>query len=134
MRPFEQHFIRHIELWLSAAGLLVAFVVPTILGPGVDFWKAVALTALLVSVLHGIVFWSVKRRHASVRRQTIAEVRGMLSSLAWTRVTSSDASAPSSEQRMLEEVHRLVDALTDERLARWKAAEQQAGHVANLPV
>ncbi len=134
MRRFEQHFIRHIELWLSAAGVVLAFLIPTVLGPGIDFWKAVALTALFVGFLHGIVFWSVKRRQASVRAQTIDEVRDMLRGLAWKRLSGSEVSASPSEQQTFEEVHRLVDTLTEERLKRWNESEQRAGRVANLTV
>lgn len=134
MRRFEQHFVRHIELWLSAAGIVVAFVVPMVLGSGIDFWKAVALTALVVSFLHGIVFWSIKRRQASVRAQTIAEVRTMLRGLAWTRLTGPNEQTSSTEQRAFDDVHRLVDTLTEERLNRWNESEQQAGRVANLTV
>ncbi len=133
MRAFEQHFIRHIELWLSAVGVVVAFTVPTVLGSGVDFWKAVAVTSLVVGFLHGIVFWTVRRRQTGEREQTIREAREMLRGLAWSRVDGGGSVPETSQRHTFDEVNRLVEALTEERLAQWRRANWSSRRGATLP-
>ena len=58
-----RHFVDNIELYLSAAGLVVVWAVAAVLG---------------VSVLHGAIFWVVRRRQRRIRAQSVHEIREML--------------------------------------------------------
>lgn len=55
-------FVNHIELWLSEVGLLLIFGVAFFMGSsGVAFWRLIALIAVGIGVVHGLIFWAVRR-------------------------------------------------------------------------
>jgi hypothetical protein len=74
-----QKIIQNLELVLTAAGLLVIF--------GVHFicektsggsWMIAAATAIAVGVIHGLIFWLVRRRQRHMRSLALAEAKRML--------------------------------------------------------
>ena len=72
--------LNNIELVLTLVGLIVILVVPRLLGSD-NPWYVMALTATIVGVLHGLIFWVVRRRQRLVRQQTIGSVRLMMQDL-----------------------------------------------------
>lgn len=70
--------IRNLELWLSTVGLLVVWAGASLFGSADNVWHLAALLALGVSVVHGGIFWLVRRRQRTVRLQAIAEIREMM--------------------------------------------------------
>ena len=73
----EAHLTAHLELYLSGVALAVALVVPLALELGTDT-QELAGAALAACVLQGWLHWLLRRRAARVRRELIAEVRGLL--------------------------------------------------------
>lgn len=132
-------FIDNIELWLSGAGLLVVWVASVIIAPGgADIWQVAAITALVVSVLHGLIFWGVRRRQRRVRREAIADIREMLSDrvknqLAVVQMGLQSSEADSEVQMQLEmigesvdNIAELVDGLSEDSLRSWKVHYDEA--------
>ena len=126
----SRKFFDHIELWLSAAGLGVVWLV-TLAAPAVEPWKVAAVTALGVSVIHGVLFWAVRRRQRRVRFEAVHEIREMLTDEVKNQLAVLGASLPSRGMEeyagQLEDVARSVDAigammdeLTEEKLTAWK--------------
>lgn len=121
-------FINHIELWLSGAGLLVIFGISLVAGPsGPEFWRLMALIAVGVGVLHGFIFWAVRRRQRQVRRQSIHEIRVMLEDVIKNKLTAIEMYLPETEEQRLEgirtsieEIAQEVDSLSEESLEGWK--------------
>jgi hypothetical protein len=124
--------LKNIELILSAAGLLVIFLVPTVIAPQpADYWKVVALTAIFVGALHGIIFWMIRQRQRAVREEAIKEIRLMLqdrinNALATIMVQTS-MSGVTKQEEQLEAIRQSVATisqqladLTDESLEKWK--------------
>ncbi len=71
-------FFDHIELWLSGLGLLVIWAVPFVVAPEAETWRVVAITAIGVGVLHGLIFWFVRRRREQDRAEASAEANAQL--------------------------------------------------------
>lgn len=129
-------FLKHIELWLSAAGVAVILVVPGLILrlAGVHYWQAMAYTALAVGVLHGCIFWGVRRRQRHVREQTLREAHAMLRDGIQKQVAAlltMDARATEDQRRRLDGVFdslvlldHLLDSLSSERLRAWSASEE----------
>jgi len=56
--------LNHIELILSGVGLIVILIVPWLTSQAIsDTWRVAAITAILVGLLHGRIFWVIRRRH-----------------------------------------------------------------------
>lgn len=67
-------FLNHIELWLSGLGLLVIVAVPYLAAPPAATWQTAALTAIAVGVIHGVLFWVVRRRGEALRTRARAQL------------------------------------------------------------
>ena len=140
-----RHFVDNIELYLSAAGLVVVWAVAAVLGPaGVSVWQVAAVTALGVSVLHGAIFWVVRRRQRQIRAQSVHEIREMLTDqvknqLALMRMWMPEQAGPELEAHLegiaasIDEVDRMVDGLSVEKLRAWKATYANAAEHVRMP-
>lgn len=128
-----RHFLDNIELWLSAAGVGVILAAPALISPVTsgDYWRVVAVTAVSVGVLHGVIFWMVRRRQRQLRSAAIAEIRGMLRDVINNKLTvilgSSRGSAGGPDRADLEalaesvrQISELVNTLSLESLQRWQ--------------
>ena len=125
-------FLRHLELWLTAVGLLVVWVVALLVPQSIEVWKAATFVALVVSMLHGVLFWVVRRRQRAVRLRTIDELREMMADRVKNQLAVIAMYLPMTQDReMLEmtlggihesidEITRAVDSLNDESLSSWK--------------
>lgn len=128
-------FLKHIELWLSAAGIAVILAVGALFGgAGAGHWKVTAYTAIAVGVLHGCIFWAVRRRQRLVREKTLQEAHAMLRDSIQKQVAAlltMDARATEDQRRRLDGVFdslvlldHLLDSLSSERLRDWSASEE----------
>ena len=133
-------FVNHIELWLSGAGLLVIFGVSLIVGPsGLAFWRLIALIAVGVGILHGFIFWAVRRRQRQVRRESIREIQQMLSDVLKNKLAAISMYLPEEENQELvgqelngirtsiEDIADEVESLSEESIEGWK--ERYSGAV-----
>ena len=120
--------LRHIELFLSAAGLLVIVAV-TGLAPNLfgSQWLTAAVTASVVGALHGVIFWLVRSRQRALREQTIAEISGMLRDMVNNQLTiiamaaESDAAARAkTAMDSAQQISSLVNSLSEEKLRQWR--------------
>lgn len=70
-------FLRYLELTLTAAGVVVVIVVYA-LCRHMDPWRAAALCAVVVGVLHGLIFYTVRSAQREARNKNVFSIRGML--------------------------------------------------------
>lgn len=126
-------FVKHIELWLSGVGLLLIFGVAFFMGSsGVAFWRLIAIIAVGIGVVHGFIFWAVRRRQRQVRRQSILEIQQMLSDVLKNKLAAINMYLPEEENQELveqelegirtsiEDIAREVEDLSEESLEGWK--------------
>jgi len=123
-------FFRNIEIWLSAAGVAVILGVPLAIGTErADVWRVTSITAIGVGVIHGVIFWLVRRRQRQVREETIVEIRGMLKHLInnpLCTIALRTGLMPSNTEYVrdiMAAVDRISGALrnlSDERLSSWR--------------
>jgi predicted membrane channel-forming protein YqfA (hemolysin III family) len=69
----------YMELVFTALGLLVILAVPALFlhHSPVYPWKIAAVTATAVGVIHGLLFYGVRRREREARSRLLHEVRGL---------------------------------------------------------
>jgi hypothetical protein len=127
--PLRTHVLNNIELILSAAGVLVVLVVPPLITGGVDdLWRVTAVVALVVGVLHGCIFWAIRRRQRYVRQQAFTEMRAMLQDVVrnhlavirlYSTMPDKGARATAKIDASVQEITHALDHLSEESLARW---------------
>lgn len=69
-----RNLLEYLELILTAAGVLVVIAVFAVFR-NVAPWKAAALSALAVGVLHGIIFFAVRSSQRRARRVAVVKIR-----------------------------------------------------------
>lgn len=64
--------IRHLEL-------IVMFLLPAVLFPDTEnIWKFIAIAAVIITIVHGLILWLVRRRQRNIRKEVVKEVKVML--------------------------------------------------------
>lgn len=142
-RPAGRWFLNNIELILTAVGigviLLSGFVASR---SAFSLETATAVSATLVGVIHGILFWLLRRRQRQVRREAIGQIREMLEDLGKNRLQTIKMSLymvqihqPEQEERtrksfdrvyqILAEMSTLIDHISEESLAGWRHRYRQ---------
>jgi hypothetical protein len=130
----EAHLTAHLELYLSGLALAVALVVPLALELGTNA-QELAGAALAACVLQGWLHWLLRRRAARVRRELIAEVRGLLRDrinnhlqVVMLSLAGGGTAAGAGPDRALlalamdaiASVSRTLDELSTDSLHRWR--------------
>ena len=142
-RPAGRWFLNNIELVLTAVGigviLLSGFVASR---SAFSLETATAVSATLVGVVYGILFWLLRRRQRQVRREAIGQIREMLEDLGKNRLQTIKMSLymvqihqPEQEERtrksfdrvyqILAEMSTLIDHISEESLADWRHRYRQ---------
>jgi hypothetical protein len=130
----EEHLTAHLELYLSVVALAVALVIPLALELGTNT-QELAGAALAACGLQGWLHWLLRRRAARVRRELIAEVRGVLRDrinnhlqvVMFSLSDSRDSAAADPDRTRLAlamdavaAVSRTLDELSTDSLRRWR--------------
>ena len=127
--------LRYLELIFTAAGLLVIFGVTALFHPADTSSRAVAaITATLVGVIHGVLFWIVRNRQRRMREETLADAEAMLrdvimNQLSIIRLGVELHAPPSADTKQavlklgtaIDVIYEAIDDLSGEKLARWQA-------------
>ena len=126
-------FVNHIELWLSGLGLVLIFGIPALVGGnGIVLWRLIALIAVGVGVVHGFIFWTVRRRQRQARRQSIREIQQMLSDVLKNKLAAINMYLPEEKNQELveqelngirtsiEDIADEVENLSEESIEGWK--------------
>lgn len=127
--------LENLELLLTAAGLLVIFAVHYIWEKNDDTnsWMLAAATATAVGVIHGVIFWLVRRRQRHVRRLALSEARHMLKDIVNNQLCviqftsdlpkSDPFAARQAGERITESIRQInatLDNISEESLIVWK--------------
>ena len=133
--------LRHLELILTFAGLVVIFGATALVHPdGVSSWTVAAITATAVGIIHGILFWVVRRRQRQVRQAALADVEQMLRDVIANQLSVIRLSAhlnrdPASEKTQIAierlenavaNIHGAISNISEESLATWRTRYRSA--------
>jgi len=111
--------LRHLELVLSGVGIVVIFAVPIFFFHRPNLrWEAAAVTAAAVGLIHGLIFYLVRRRQRLVRQQTIREMQLVVDDIVRNQLTVIGLSAALSRE----------SSRTDGRLEDWAERSIVAAH------
>ena len=127
--------LRYLEIVFTVVGIGVIFGVTALFSArGASIWQVAAITAVMVGVIHGLLFWVVRRRQHQVRLMTIVELQGMLKDIINNQLTvirtMNDLRdvRPGEAQRAFDYTARSVTTISDalqhlseESLRSWKA-------------
>lgn len=133
LRSGVPHFLRYLELYLTAAGLALILAVPRLFPP-TDQVLASAVTATLVGLVHGLLFWLVRRRQRQMREALVMDLQGMLKDrinnqlqVVLIHADGSEPELSADDQARLGEISRAVrevssmlDMLSLESLTSWQ--------------
>ena len=91
-----------------------------------------AITAIGVGLLHGLIFWVIRRRQRVVRQQSIEEIREMLGDVVKNKLSVIDMYLPADDgqdvveaqldgiRETIEQISVHVDTLSEESIKDWK--------------
>lgn len=118
--PSMRTFSNYLEIIFTIAGLAVIFLVSALFHPGgYDTWQVAAITATAVGVVHGLLFWFIRRRQRELRRAAITEIQGMLQEVITNQLAVIRAMAelkherPAEAQRAATYIGQAVTAISD---------------------
>jgi uncharacterized membrane protein len=140
--------LRYLEIVFTLAGLAVIVIAVVLFTPkGTSPWKVAGIVATLVGVVHGILFWLVRRRQRIVRAAVIADVQSMLKDIINNQLAVILAMSTLREARLDEAVKagdyisRSVTAisealqhLSDDSLRSWLRKYRVFDSAAPFPV
>jgi type II secretory pathway component PulM len=124
--------MQNLELILTIVGLVVVLAAALLAGPE-NRWTLAAVTATLVGVVHGLIFWLVRRRQRQMREQALRDVRIMLQDVVKNQLTIIQANvymatrAPDTERYIgqindtVGEISLALDNISAEALTTWQA-------------
>lgn len=131
-----RHFVDNLELWLSSVGLGVIFAAPVLFigrqSADASYWKVAGMTAIAVGVIHGVIFWIVRRRQRNIREQTLSDVRRMLADVVNSDLQVilfglethpellNERNALRKVEKSIRRITASVDALSLESLREWR--------------
>jgi predicted membrane channel-forming protein YqfA (hemolysin III family) len=81
-----QSLLRYLEIVLTVAGVVVVVAVFAMFHDMAP-WKAAAICAVAVSVIHGGIFYAVRSMQRKARRQEVFSIRTMLDDLVENRLS-----------------------------------------------
>ena len=138
LRTVRRHILNNVELYLMGLSVAIAVALPLAIEVGTND-QELAVTALLACVVQGLVLWSLRRRSRRIKREMIAELRGMLKDRINNHLTvvlmslpqRRDTRVSASERELLEAaiaataaVSQVLEDLSMESLRTWKAKYQ----------
>ncbi len=114
--------LEYLELILTTAGVLVVALF-FLLFRNIAPWKAAALSALAVGVLHGVVFFIVRSAQRRARKKTVINIRHTLDDLVRNKLQVvlfateiKDEDWRPAAQRAVQEIQNSLDRIEAESL------------------
>lgn len=129
-----QKIVQNLELVLTAAGLVVIFAVHFIFEETYGgSWMIAAVTAIAVGVIHGLIFWLVRRRQRHIRSRALEEAKRMLKDIVNNQlcIIQFSADLQQRDQAPIKDAHARIttsvghinaalNEISEESLDLWK--------------
>ncbi len=137
--------LRYLEIIFTFAGLAVIFLVTALVKPtGTSSWAVAAITATLVGVIHGLLFWVIRHRQRETRHKAIREMQAVLQDLVNNQLAVIQAMAdlrqsrPEEAQRACHYISQAVTSISDslkniddDRIKSWQLKYPKLTQAAN---
>jgi predicted membrane channel-forming protein YqfA (hemolysin III family) len=78
--------LKYLELILTAVGVVVVIAVFALFR-NMEPWKAAAVCAVAVSVVHGVIFYGVRARQRRMRAEAVVSIRSVLDDLVQNKLS-----------------------------------------------
>jgi hypothetical protein len=123
-----QKFLENLELILTGAGVAVVAIFFALF-KDVAPWKAAALSALAVGVLHGIIFFAVRSAQRQARNKAVTAIRHTLDDLVRNKLQVvlfateiKDGDWRPAAQRAVQEIQLSLNRIEAEALTATKVS------------
>jgi len=120
--------LQYLELILTAIGLGICCALIALLPPTMNKWQVIAIAAIVISLVHGLIFFAVKARQRAVRLQAIQDVAYLLQDQVtrYVELISCLAQSDNSGQQQMArqaagDLAELVATLSDDSLQSWRS-------------
>jgi predicted membrane channel-forming protein YqfA (hemolysin III family) len=124
--------LKYLELILTAVGLVVVAAVFALFR-NLEPWKAAAICAVAVSVVHGLIFYGVRARQRSLRSEAVVSIRSVLDDLVQNKLTvrlyppkQGEEDWISSAQRAVWEIQARLNYIDAEYLKKEPLVQESA--------
>ncbi len=101
-------------------GVVIIFAVTGLITPrDIGPWQVAAITAIIVGIIHGVIFWLVSRRQRAVRLQTVADIQATLKNVINNPLTVIQGmdylrtADPAQTQHATAQIARCVTSISD---------------------
>lgn len=126
--------LRYLEIIFTLAGLAVIFLITALVQPtGTSSWEVAAVTATAVGVIHGLLFWVIRRRQREARHAAIKDMQAVLQDVVNNQLAVIQAMAdlrqsrPEEAQRACGYISQAVTSISDslkhmdeDRIKSWR--------------
>jgi hypothetical protein len=141
MRPF----LKFLELYLTVAGLVVTLAAATIASQlATEIYPVIATVAVAVGVVHGCLFFLVRRRQRLVRAETLERVQLMLKDIVNNQLQVLQLADAANRRRpgavhegtiseSIARISRAVGSISDESLMRWEEGTSDGPETQSSP-
>lgn len=123
-----RRFLENLELILTGAGVAVVAIFFALFRD-IAPWKAAALSALAVGVLHGIIFFAVRSAQRQARNKAVTAIRHTLDDLVRNKLqvvlfatAIKDEDWRPAAQRAVQEIQLSLNRIEAEALTVTKAS------------
>ncbi len=123
-----RRFLENLELILTGAGVAVVAIFFALFRD-IAPWKAAALSALAVGVLHGIIFFAVRSAQRQARNKAVTAIRHTLDDLVRNKLqvvlfatAIKDEDWRPAAQRAVQEIQLSLNRIEAEALTATKAS------------
>ncbi len=128
--------LKYLELILTAVGVVVVIAVFALFR-NMEPWKAAAVCAVAVSVVHGVIFYGVRARQRRIRSKAVTSIRSVLDDLVQNKLSvrlfppkEGQEDWISSAQRAVWEIQARLNYIDREYLKSESTAEAAVHHKA----
>jgi hypothetical protein len=139
--------LRNLEIILSVAGVLVVLAAVVLISPyGFNPWAVGAVTAIAVGLIHGVIFWLVRRRQRQARIDAFDEIQQMLKDMINNQLTviqtmsnlrdvrpEETARACDYITRSVSNISSVLHELSEESLRRWQRQYHKRASIPSPP-
>ena len=122
--------LRYLELILTGVGVILVLLIFDIFRKSTP-WKAAAICAIAVGIVHGIIFYIVRSKQRKARQQEVFSIRGMLDEMVQNRLNvvlyppEPDATWRERAQLAVWEIQARLNYIEDESLTKRQLGPQQ---------
>lgn len=135
--------VGYVELSVSTTGLALVALGPSLIVPDGSFWKATAISAVALVVVHALLLVFIRWKHQFYGELVVNDVRKVLNDVVNNRLAMIRLRLEASDNRIaadeleairndINEISATVGALNGEVVHEWKEQYPDAGNASSV--